>query len=149
MTRRIESMGYTHRITQIIVVVLILLFLNIPFETVAIPEWKIRVVNELGLPMPGITIRQHWNNYSFDLSATDGKEEDKVTDSNGNVTFLARKDRESLLFRSIAFVLDILKIGIIHSSSGVHATILSPDHPDSSLSYDGSGSLPDTLVIRN
>lgn len=140
-------MNYRKRILWMLGFCLIILIF-IPFETVTIPEWRIRIVNDSGNPIPGVVLRQHWNNYSFDFSAVDVKEEDKISDSSGYVTFPARTDRASVFFRIIAYLLDVVKIGIVHSSTGIHATVLSPDYSDSSVSYDGSGPLPDTLVIH-
>ena len=41
--------------------------LFIPFPTTVVPEWKVRVVNEVGEPIKSLGVRQHWQNYSVEL----------------------------------------------------------------------------------
>lgn len=135
------------RFTALLSVCLVLIALNIPFETVSVPEWKIKVTNQDGVPLKDVLIRQHWNNYSLDFSAVDVKEDDRVTDRNGIVIFPERRDRASGAHRLMALFYDLAKLAIVHSSSGIHATVLSPDYADTTVSYDGSGTPPNQLIV--
>jgi hypothetical protein len=118
-----------------------------PFESTSVPQWKVQVTNQDGLPIKKLIVRQTWNNYTLS-GETDVKEEDLETDDTGVVIFRERRDRESLLFRFAFYLWNFVKIFIRHSSVGVHAMVFSPEYPASALSYDGSSAPPSVLVIE-
>ncbi len=60
----------------------------IPIPYLAVPDWIVRVVDALGKPVPGITVRLEYINYSVESSS---HEEDQVTDQSGFVHFQSRR----------------------------------------------------------
>jgi len=86
-----------------------------PFRSTVVPEQKVLVVTEGWRPIPGVRVRQIWQNYSVEVV---GHEEDIPTDENGRVSFPRRTVRANLLWRVVRPILNILSQGV-HASFGV------------------------------
>jgi hypothetical protein len=90
-----------------------------PVGSLAAPEWEVIVVDEQGLPVKGMTVRENWQNYSVEAA---GHEMDGQTDANGHVMFPAHKAEYSPL-NQIAGTLSTLIHFNVHASYGPHANI--------------------------
>lgn len=91
----------------------------IPFESPECPAWHVTVVDEAGQPAPDIAVRMVFQNYSAERES---REEDKVTDRLGLVTFQAQTLRASLARRCYYTLLSTLED--VHASFGPHAYVL-------------------------
>ena len=79
--------------------------------TLAAPDWSACVIDESSRPVPGVLVRESYQNYSAE---SEGHEEDQYSDANGCVHFASKSISASLLRRLIA---------IAHSGmAGVHAS---------------------------
>ena len=125
----------------------IVIALCIPFESTCVPEWKIKVIDLNQSPEPARPIRETWNDYTLDISAVNDHEDTRTTNENGIVLFPERTTRASLLFRLFARTLDLFKPLIRHSSAGIHASVFCLDNSDSFISYSGTGTPPEFLVL--
>jgi hypothetical protein len=58
----------------------------------AIPEWRIQVIDEKGMPMVGVDVHQEWNNLEADgITSADARK----TDTEGWVVLPTRRIRDS------------------------------------------------------
>jgi len=93
--------------------------LLLPFPTVVVPAWRIRVVDDLGKPVTNVKIRQHWCHYSVE---NEGHEADAVPDSGGYVSFPTRRVWAGPLHRVLGPVWNTFTTGV-HASFGPKAWI--------------------------
>lgn len=77
---------------------LLLVLLLYPFQSVTVPAWSFRVLDDAGASVPGINVTQHWQHY---LIENEGHEELKTTDAAGDVSFPPRIVRASVLRRIV------------------------------------------------
>src|SRR6266496_2632386 len=106
-----------------------------PFETLVVPEWKARIVDERANPLVSVKVSEHWQHYSVE---TQGHEADSGTDQQGYVAFPRRTIRASLFMRVFGPVRNILHTGI-HSSFGPSAYLIvstSFEHSTENADYD-------------
>jgi len=136
---------------KIFVTLILILFVFavsfIPYESIAVPRWKVLVVDQNDMPIVAVEVRQVWNHYSFDDSALNDQEETLVTNADGVVVFNERSVRASLVRRIFVILFDLIKPAIRHSSAGVHASVFLPGDSDKSISYNGLGEPPMLLKI--
>lgn len=96
----------------------------IPFPTKAIPEWKIRIVDEQNKPLANVKVLQHWDNYTY--WGYYDRRENTYSDKNGYVTFSPKYIWVSLfsrvVFPPIAFLSQLA-----HGSAGTHSYIRTVD----------------------
>jgi len=90
----------------------------LPMQYLAAPRWSVRVVNEAGEPIEGMTVRMTWENYSVEDA---GHEKDLVSDRNGAVIFPSERSSASLLRR--LFYSGLSSMALAHASYGPHATV--------------------------
>ena len=93
-------------------------------KVTTVPAWTIRVVDEQGIPQPAVAVRQDWNHYSFDgggYSGLYGGQEDRVSDSNGEIAFPERGFRTSPAMWAFATIGTPLRWINVHASTGPHA----------------------------
>lgn len=81
---------------------LLLALLLYPFEIVIVPAWNPRVVDDLGTPVKGIKVTEHWQHYQLENA---GHEDFQVSDEFGRVSFPARTLRSGLFARFFARVI--------------------------------------------
>jgi hypothetical protein len=126
------------------VVILLAFLLLYPFETAVVPEWKIRVVDEAGKPVPRILVKQGWREHSIELHRN---EQTLVTDEDGYVYFPRRRIRAGLLHRTIGRVLTFLNP---HGQSGTEAfaDVIGPYTSQTDTNYTPGKQLPNVIVIR-
>jgi hypothetical protein len=116
------------RLFQIAIVVAVvavttIVTMNIAISTPATPSWEVWVVDQNGRPLPGMTVRMTWANYS--VENTD-HEEDCTTDEKGYAAFPARMLKSSITGRIIGTMRSAS--GFPHSSFGPHAHVFAFGH---------------------
>lgn len=129
---------------------LIVAFLFIPYQTVLVPTWRLRVVDENGNPYKGQWIKQICHHYTFDVEPC-AEGESQYTDENGYVEFPERSFSMGLLHRIVVGAKNYLTL-IPHGGVGPRIYLMSIDYPAGSatLNYDwGSGSLPEQWIISS
>lgn len=126
-----------------VLVILLALLLLYPFETTVVPEWKIRVVNETGKPMPGILVNEGWREHSIELHRN---EQALVTDGEGYVYFPRRGVRACLLHRTVGKVITSVNP---HGESGTKAfaDVIGPYISKTDTDYAPGKQLPNLIVI--
>ena len=89
-----------------------------PISYMAAPEWDVWVVDELGKPLEGMTVRLSYRNYSAE---TQNHERDSTTDSHGHVKFPIQRSTVS----PISYIAHTMlsSTASIHASFGRHARI--------------------------
>jgi hypothetical protein len=92
-------LGYRFRIVVIAAAVLIFVTFLYPFQMTIVPQWNLRVVDDSGAPVPAINVTEHWQHY---LLESDGHEEAKTTNQDGQVSFDRRNIRASIAGRLFA-----------------------------------------------
>jgi hypothetical protein len=110
------------RITRLKILViflgLVVIAVLYPFEVTVVPAWRMRIVDEKGVPLTNSMVREVWMHYSIE---TRGHEEDSRTDNDGYVSFPERTIRAPLLQRLVRTTLNKLNP---HGSLGPVAYII-------------------------
>src|SRR5216683_464277 len=88
-----------------------------PWETMVVPEWKVRIVDENGLPLVNTGVREVWQHYSIESR---GHRQDLITDKAGYVTFSERTIRAPLALRITRTIVNRLNP---HGSTGPDAFV--------------------------
>jgi hypothetical protein len=115
-----------------------------PVQSVTVPEWRYRVVDRSGQPVPNAFVREHWQNYSFEVL---GHEQDGKTDAAGSVVFPRRTVTAATWRRAFCPVWNGLTAGA-HASYGPSAMTLSQHNGyEGWLDWKPGQPLPDTLVL--
>ncbi len=117
-----------------------------PFETTVVPTWRLRVVDEEGVPYARKRVRQSWKHYSLELE--DGENmADGLTNEDGFVEFPERTVRLTTAGRiSRTALTHILKV--FHGSTGIHADVAAIGPQGyRSLEYVLDGPPPAQLVL--
>jgi hypothetical protein len=118
-----------------------------PFETLVVPEWKAKIVDEGSNPLARVRVTEHWQHYSIE---TQGHEADAWADQLGDVAFPQRTIRASLFRRLFGAIRNIVRTGI-HASFGPSAyLIVLTDFEHSTENADYSPGKPpaQTIVLR-
>jgi hypothetical protein len=126
---------------------LILLILLFPFQTTVVPEWSFRVIDDLGAPVAGVTVTEHWQHYWIE---NEGHEEVKTTDAAGNVSFPARTVRASLTTRLFRFLRSLGRTGVERRRDAYASVVIwgSKDHTLTTFVRDPAAALPDKIVVH-
>lgn len=107
------------RPTLLILLVCALGLAFIPFRSLDCPFWDVWVVDEFGRPVPGITLRLSYRDYSAEAET---HEVSITADRNGHAGFLSRTLSASLM-RRLVFTLLSARTGV-HASFGPHASVV-------------------------
>jgi hypothetical protein len=102
----------------LVAIAAILVGLLIPVELIEAPEWEVKVVDESGNGISGVTVREAYKDYSAEAI---GSERDLISNEQGIVIFPLKKVRNSGLKRLVARV-SSLNAGV-HASFGRHAYV--------------------------
>lgn len=124
------------------------LVLLYPFETTVVPEWRIRVVDEHGVPIKGKFVRESWAHYSLELDPTVNGA-DRWTDDKGYVTFPKGTVRASLLRRAVFPILTTVYT-LAHGSTGIRAGVTvwyGANATSESVNYEPNKPLPEQIVL--
>ncbi len=89
-----------------------------PWKTTVVPQWKVRIVDQSGVPLANTGVREIWQHYSIESR---GHEQDLMTDNEGYVTFPERTVRASLAVRIIRPIVSALNP---HHGSGPDAFVI-------------------------
>ena len=122
----------------------LIILLAYPFDTMVVPEWKLRIVDETGKPIPNVVVIEQWRNHSVEFH---GHSEDRTTDMNGYVSFPRRTVRASLLFRVVGGTVATLNV---HGESGPKASalVMGGYSSQTKSSYSPGNQLPEIIVVR-
>jgi hypothetical protein len=136
----ISKIGPRLRKALLVLSLLLLILLVFPFQTITVPTWSLRVVDESGSPVPGISVTEHWQHYLLESS---GHQEVRQTEPNGRVSFPGRTIRASLLRRFLATISRLGKSGadgkrepyasVVVWGSAKHETAVAVYHPKQAL----------------
>jgi hypothetical protein len=96
----------------------IIMFLIIPLKRVVAPTWEVSVVDSLGKPISGVTVRESYKDYS---TLQNGGEQDLITNESGRVVFPEMSESISG-FGRLGGVASSLSEGV-HASFGRHAHV--------------------------
>jgi len=136
-----------------IVSFLMIVTLFIPFETIVVPAWKIRFVDDTGVAVSGVYVEEVCQNYTFSEANICGEYQDsrQLTGNDGTVDFVPKSislSAVSRAFRALFFYLTLLA----HGSVGVDAYLLvtTPDGYESIdlVKYTPGQSPPNEVVIK-
>ncbi|HEV2826445.1 MAG TPA: hypothetical protein VGW76_02495 [Pyrinomonadaceae bacterium] len=101
--------------TGVVIAALLVVFLVYPFDTTVVPEWKLRVVDETGKPIPNVVVREQWRNHAVEFH---GHNEDRTTNNEGYISFPRRTVRAPILFRVLGRAVVAFNV---HGESGSRA----------------------------
>ena len=130
MKNRIEHMGqgrfrrmktstvFTLVVLAIIILLIILLFT--PLKLTVASRWRIKVVDEDGISVPGATVKEVWQFYSIEIRA---HRELRIADAEGYVEFPRRVSRTNGLSIAVGVVRNILSEGA-HAGYGRDAYVI-------------------------
>ena len=120
----------------------------IPFPTVIVPEWKLKVVTENGLPYKNQLVRQFCYNHTLGVSPCSyANDSMQLTDENGYVSFPERKFYMSLSGRIVRSIANTLML-LAHGSVGTEVYLDSPGSGGyKTLKYDSSKPLPKEFLL--
>jgi hypothetical protein len=126
-------------------VVLLLLILFFPFQSTTVPRWRVHIVDEAGVPAPGISVTEHWQHY---LLESEGHEEMRRADETGLVDFPARTVRASITTRVIDAIINLLREGA-NAKLGSYASLVVWGHRDyeTAVAIYKPGTPPQTEVV--
>jgi hypothetical protein len=104
----------------LIIVALVAAILLFPFKQIIAPEWTIYTLDAGQHPLANITVREVWQQYSFE---SQGHEEKRLTDSSGRVQFPSRTLRSSIGQRLIGCLKQVMATGV-HASCGADSYLV-------------------------
>lgn len=107
-----------HRYISIFSLAALVVFLAWPTSTVQCPTWEVRVVDQSGQALQGMTVRLTYQNYSAESEA---HSEDLQTDAKGYVVFQAQNLRVPRVQRALATARSAM--AGVHASFGPHAWV--------------------------
>jgi hypothetical protein len=111
------------KIIALIISFLLMLLCFIPFETTLVPEWTVRVKDEMGNPYVEKLVGQTCENYTLGVSpCAESNIAGKYTNSDGLVTFPERKVQLSLISRMFRSIFNYAKL-LAHGSIGIDVYI--------------------------
>lgn len=116
-------------------------------ESVTVPAWSIRFVDQLGRPFVGLGVEQSWRNYSLEDHTNLAIE---LTNSQGIVSFPARTLKVSMLRQTLGPSRSFLFHGAFHAAYGPHSSLFlkcSLDSPGLILSTRGGAQMPTQAVL--
>ena len=87
-----------------------------PYETTVVPDWRVRVVDENGNPVSGVTVTEYWRHMSFE---SDDHHAEAITDYSGYVSFPGRTTRAPLIRRAIGSLIN--RLNVHRADFGPHA----------------------------
>lgn len=117
------------------------------FSVTVVPEWKIQLIDEAGLPAVNISLDQAWKDYSLEWGP-EHVAEGIISDEHGTVVLPPREIRVSVLQLALAKSWDVLPIITVHSSHGPHSYILCRQKTKCFKAYDNSGETSRIVVEK-
>jgi hypothetical protein len=117
-----------------------------PIRSLEAPEWKVRVVDRTGKPVPDVVVRESCRNYSAEFG---GHEEDLRPDDQGNVTFSKKLIRTPIV--KLLFVMAQSATAGAHASFGPHCFVFAfrGDVQSTSLDWNGSSPQLESIIVAD
>lgn len=133
-----------------IILIVILGISFIPFDTIFIPEWRLRLVDENGNPWNGQYVAQHCTNYTLGIHPCEGVQDaSQITDENGFVVFPERRIRANLLYRVIRPIIGLALL-VINGEFGTNGYITtSGPYGSRMIDFEPEGPLPTEIVLTS
>lgn len=141
-------MNLMPRRSTILVMAIAILF--VPFPTVVVPTWKVRIIDTVGKPCSNQRVDTSWGHYTIHVFDNAYNADTKRTDSDGFVEFPARTIWSPLIWRLIAPVLASV-FYLMHGGGGIYATIDTDDKADTSrawISWRPGEPLPSEILVN-
>lgn len=115
-----------------------------PYESTAVPEWRIRVVDEASNPIGNVRVNEEWRHYSVEWHS---RSQELSTDENGYVIFPRRVARGNLVVRGILAGMNLMNA---HGRSGPYAWLVvsGPYSSQSNTEYSPGNPLVPIVVVR-
>lgn len=125
---------------------MVLIVVFIPYKTISVPEWKIKVLKRDGQPASQIEVSQTW----WDYGVLEKKEEIRISDEEGNLTFPERIFWSPLAVRGMFYFFDsVNNIVMMHGSIRGNTALISANKTDSNwLWYKQGSELKEILQLR-
>jgi hypothetical protein len=147
--QKIQRVLELKRPVKVALVAILLLLVSVllyPFQTTTVPAWSFRVVDDVGGPVGGVNVTEHWQHY---LIESEGNEERKMTDVEGSVSFAERTVRASLLTRLLRTIQSLGETGAARRRNPYASAVVwgSKNHSVTTYVWDQLEPLPQHLVV--
>jgi hypothetical protein len=134
-------------------VAVLLLAAVLPVPGLVAPDWTVTTLDASRRPLSGIRVREVWQQYSLESIS---HEEDRVTDSKGQVHFPRRQRRSSVAGRFLGCLEQVLSTGA-EASCGAHSHLVAFGNGVDTMDWKDAGqedgvSMPwqsSTLVLKH
>lgn len=117
------------------------------FSVEVVPAWAIRITDVSDRPVSNEVVVQTWSNDSLEFWRMSEHVDQKITDSNGEVSFPARRIRYSVGSYVFSLLRDSLASFTFHSDFGGRSTIYCPKYLGCSATYKEGQELQRSLRI--
>lgn len=144
----ISSLSPRAQVALAVVLALFLVALLFPFKTTIVPPWRLRVVDQAGVPVHAINVTEHWQHF---LLESVGHDELLQTGLDGTVSFSERTIRASLLRRLVATLSSLATDGF-RAKRGPGASVViwgSKDHATTVETYSNEQPPPSEIVVHS
>jgi hypothetical protein len=120
----------------------------IPYDTVFVPEWHLRIVDGSGNPVVGVRVVQFCTNYTLGIHPCELVDDDEMTtDNDGFVVFPARKIRANLLYRVTRPIFGLVLL-VANDEYGTNGYIrVGGPCGNKLIDYKPEGPLPSTIAV--
>lgn len=127
---------------------LLLVLVFYPFQTIIVPDWHLKVLDQSGAPVREINVTEHWQHYLLENS---GHEELRRTAEDGTVNFPRRTIRAGLLRRLLATVGRIAREGTQGKREPYASVVVwgSRNHTPSVAVYDQEQAPLSEIVVHS
>ncbi len=142
----LSRLGFRSRLILGSALLLMLVPLVYPFESVVAPEWRLRVLDDAGQPVVRINVTEHWRHYPLE---TTGHEESMKTGADGVVAFPSRSLKASLARRAVSAIGNVWRHGRQARFSPYVAVVVwgSPQHATAAMVHHPGTPTPTEIVI--
>lgn len=136
------------RINKLVLVIVLAAVLLMPlFSIQMVPEWRLQVLDQDGVPVQNEMIRQTWKDYSLEFWTLSGHEETTITDTNGYVIFPPRSIRVSVLEILASKFRDIIARLNPHSSFGPASSVFCVNRINCEAYFRNGEQPPSSVVV--
>jgi hypothetical protein len=132
------------------IVIILLVVLLVPFPTVVVPTWKVRIADTTGRACSNQRVDTSWGHYTINVLGNAFNSETKFTDPDGYVEFPTRTIWSPLVWRLVAPLISGI-LNLMHGGGGIYATIDTDDKADKTkawISWRPGEPLPSEIVVN-
>lgn len=141
------AMTIKHIAPILLIITLAVASATYPFESVTVPQWRVRFVDERQHPYVQIRVRQTWKDYTFETEPGQNGES-RWTDSHGYVEFPRRTVRASAFKRVMSTLYNGFGALAAHGSLGKYASVdASGPQGYAEIEFRPGQPLPSELVL--